>query len=83
MQGTNRSGEEGGRACYVTPDLSYYKEGQRKWDGKIIIKKKKHVYSGVVARLLTLFVVIILGQIPRYIQNPYPRLAVAASSSLR
>ena len=30
IQGTNRSGERGGRACYVTPDLSYDKEGERR-----------------------------------------------------
>ena len=29
MQGTNRSGEGGRRACYVTPDLSY-KEGENR-----------------------------------------------------
>ena len=36
MQGTNRSGEGGRRACYVTPDLSYYEEGERKIRAKII-----------------------------------------------
>ena len=41
MQGTNRSGEGGRRACYVIPDLSYDQEGEgkkkgedNKWDGK-------------------------------------------------
>ena len=28
-EGTYRSGKGGGRACYVTPDLSYELEGER------------------------------------------------------
>ena len=42
MQSSNRSGEGGRRACYVTPDLSYDWEGERK-KAKIIngmVKKK-------------------------------------------
>ena len=44
MQGTNRSGE-GRRCCYVTPDLSYDLEGERKRTNIIneMAKKKKNV----------------------------------------
>ena len=49
MQGTDRSGEGGRRACYVTPDLSYDKEGERKRRAKIINgmtkKKQKHTHT--------------------------------------
>ena len=40
MQSTNRSGEGGRRACYVTSDLSYDQEREKKkgednkWDGE-------------------------------------------------
>ena len=36
MQDTNRSGDGGRRACYVTPDLSYGQDGERKGRAKII-----------------------------------------------
>ena len=45
MQGTNYSGEGGRRACYLTPNLSYDLEGERKRRATITngtgIKKKK------------------------------------------
>ena len=43
MQGTNRCGMGWRRACYVTPDLSYDKEGERKRRANIIngMGKKK------------------------------------------
>ena len=34
MQGTNRRGEGGRRACYVTPDLSHDYEGERTKGGR-------------------------------------------------
>ena len=34
MQGTNRSGKGGEERCYVTPDLSYDWEGERKTSAK-------------------------------------------------
>ena len=48
-EGTNRSGEGGGRARYVTPDLNYYWAGERecednKWDEEKATEREKVYY---------------------------------------
>ena len=46
MQGTNRTREGGRRSSYVTPDMSYDYEGEKKRRAKIINGMEKEKKKG-------------------------------------